>query len=118
MREEAGGWIYILASGRNGTLYTGSTRNLIARVARHRDGLGCEFTRKYGVTRLVWFEAHDSIAAAYHREQLIKRWRRAWKIALIEEKNPFWDDLFLPLSNHTLPGRRPRGSGAESRDPR
>lgn len=117
MREEVGGFVYILASARNGTLYTGSTRNLISRVTQHREGVWCTFTRKYGVTRLVWFEAHSSIAAAYRREQLIKRWRRDWKIGLIEEKNPYWEDLYLSLSNHTLPGRKPRESGAESRDP-
>lgn len=117
MREEVGGYVYILAGGRNGTLYTGSARNLISRVSQHREGLGCTFTRKYGATRLVWFETHDSIAAAYQREQLIKRWRRDWKIALIEKQNPHWSDLFAPLLQPALPGRRPRESGAESRDP-
>ena len=124
MREEVGGYVYILASGRNGTLYTGSARNLIVRVQQHREGVLPGFTRKYGVKRLVWFEAHSSIAAAYRREQSIKRWRRKWKITLIEEKNPHWQDLYPALSNHTLhpshplPGRMPREGGAESRDPR
>lgn len=121
MREEAGGFVYMLASKRNGTLYTGSARDLIVRVQQHREGALPGFTRKYDVKRLVWFEAHSSIAAAYRREQLIKRWRRDWKIALIEEKNPYWDDLFRVLSNHTLhpllPGRTPRESGVERRDP-
>lgn len=114
MREEVGGYVYILASGRNGTLYTGSTRELITRVRQHRDGVWCGFTRKYGVTRLMWFETHSEIAAAYRREQLIKRWRRDWKIALIEEKNPYWDDLYPALSNQTLPGRKPREGGASA----
>lgn len=98
MSAEAGGWVYILASQRNGTLYTGSARHLTGRVHEHREGLRPGFTRKYGVTRLVWFEAHDSVASAYKREQLIKRWRRDWKIALIEEKNPRWEDLYLSLA--------------------
>ncbi len=97
MRQEAGGWTYILASGRIGTLYTGSTRDLLRRAHEHREGLLPGFTSKYGVTRLVWFEAHDSVAAAYDREQKIKKWRRAWKIALIEEMNPHWEDLYPRL---------------------
>lgn len=103
MREEAGGWIYILASGRNGTLYTGSTRNLMRRVYEHREGLLPGFTRKYGVMRLVWFEGHDSVAAAYRREQLLKRWRRAWKIELIEKSNPQWRDLYEDLTSNLPP---------------
>lgn len=121
MREDVGGYVYILASRRNGTLYTGSARNLISRVQQHREGSYGGFTRKYGVTRLVWFETHSSIASAYRREQLIKRWKRVWKIASIEENNPHWDDLFGALSQQSfhpsLPGRRPREGGAESRDP-
>jgi putative endonuclease len=97
MRQEAGGWTYVLASGRIGTLYTGSTRDLLRRVHEHREGLLPGFTRKYGVTRLVWFEAHDGVAGAYAREQTIKKWRRAWKVALIEDKNPHWDDLYQSL---------------------
>ena len=116
MREEAGGWVYILASDRNGTLYTGSARNLAARVLQHREFLMPGFTRKYGVTRLVWFEAHDGVAAAYGREQSIKRWRRAWKIALIEAMNPQWVDLYDSITSNlvrptfvgrALPGRSP-----------
>ena len=94
MKEDAGGWIYILASDRNGTLYTGSTRELAKRVHEHREGLLAGFTRKYGVTKLVWFEAHESVAAAYKRETQIKRWRRAWKLELIEKSNPQWRDLY------------------------
>ena len=71
---DAGGWVYILASGRNGTLYTGSTRLLVRRIYEHREGLFCGFTRKHGVMQLVWFESHENIASAYTREQLIKRW--------------------------------------------
>ena len=97
MAAGVGGWAYILASQRNGTLYTGSARNLASRVYQHREGLS-GFTRKYGVTQLVWFEAHDSVASAYKREQLIKRWRRAWKLELIERMNPRWEDLYPSIA--------------------
>jgi putative endonuclease len=103
MREEARGWVYILASARFGTLYTGSTRDLVRRVYEHREGLLPGFTRKYGVTRLVWFEPHVAITDAYRREQLLKRWRRAWKIALIEEKNPYWEDMYPAIAGTAPP---------------
>jgi putative endonuclease len=102
MREEVGGFVYILASQRNGTLYTGSARDLIARVWQHREGLS-SFTRKYDVTRLVWYESHSSVAAAYRREQSIKRWRREWKLALIEQRNPRWRDLYDEITSNILP---------------
>ena len=80
------------------TLYTGSARNIVKRVHEHREALLPGFTRKYGVSRLVWFEGHDGVAAAQKREQQIKRWRRAWKIALIEEQNLHWQDLYPALA--------------------
>lgn len=101
--REAGGWVYVLASGRNGTLYTGSTRALARRVLEHREGVFCGFTRKYGVTRLVWFEAHEDIASAYAQEQRVKRWHRAWKLELIEKSNPQWRDLYGDLSSNIPP---------------
>ena len=101
--EEAGGWTYLLASVRNGALYCGSTRDLLRRVHEHREGLLPGFTRKYGVTMLVWFEAHESVVAAYAREQKIKRWRRAWKLALIEERNPQWRDLYSEIAGFGAP---------------
>lgn len=103
MREEAGGWVYILASARNGTLYTGSARDLAARVYQHREFLMGGFTRKYGVTRLVWFEAHDRVAAAYAREKSIKRWRRKWKLDLIEAMNRQWLDLYAWIAGGETP---------------
>ena len=103
MREEVGGFVYILASARNGTLYTGSARDLLRRMYEHREGVFHGFTRKYGVTRLVWFEAHESVAAAYRREQSIKRWRREWKLALIEKSNPQWRDLYDDVTSNILP---------------
>ncbi|MBI1252691.1 MAG: GIY-YIG nuclease family protein [Alphaproteobacteria bacterium] len=89
--------VYILASGRCGTLYTGVTSDLLRRVWEHREGIGSSFTRKYGVARLAWFEIHDWYDAARQREKQIKEWRRAWKLNLIERDNPNWDDLWFAL---------------------
>ena len=86
-------YVYILASKRNGTLYTGMTDNLIARAWRHREGLVPGFTCDYGVKSLVWFEVHDTRIGALTRERQIKKWNRAWKIDLIERDNPKWTDL-------------------------
>lgn len=96
--REFGGWVYILASKRNGTLYTGVTNDLLSRVAAHKEGVGSKFTRKYGVTWLVWFELHDRIESAIQRETSIKRWPRRWKLDLIEKDNPEWRDLFETLT--------------------
>ena len=90
-------FVYILASKKNGTLYTGSTDNLKARVWQHKDKTVKGFTSKYGVDRLVWFETHDSRAAALTRERQIKEWKRAWKLELIEKANPDWSDLYNEL---------------------
>ena len=84
---------YILASDRNGTLYVGVTNDLNRRVAEHRAGEGSKFVAKHGVTRLVWFEEHEDIELAILREKRIKRWARAWKLALVEAENPRWLDL-------------------------
>jgi putative endonuclease len=89
-----GYWVYMLASRRNGTLYVGVTRDLVRRVAEHREGVVPGFTAKYGVTRLVWFETHDSVEAAIRREKRLKKWPRAWKVALIESTNLKWRDLW------------------------
>ncbi len=85
--------VYMMASGRRGVLYVGVTSNLVSRAWQHREGELGGFTRKHGCKYLVWFESHDDIEAAIHREKLIKRWRRAWKIALVEARNPEWADL-------------------------
>jgi len=87
-------FVYIMASRRNGTLYLGVTTDLVRRVHRHRTGELGGFTARYGVHRLVWYEGHDDIAAAIQRETSLKRWRRAWKLALIERTNPEWRDLW------------------------
>lgn len=86
--------VYILASKRNGVLYTGVTSDLFDRVAIHKQDLIEGFTKKYGVHRLVYYEMHDTMDEAILRETRIKKWKRAWKVRLIHEMNPEWDDLF------------------------
>ena len=86
--------VYILASHRNGTLYVGVTSNLVQRIWQHKNNLAEGFTKKYDVHTLVWFEPHETMESAIRREKAIKGWRRAWKIALIEEKNSQWCDLY------------------------
>lgn len=91
-------WVYILASRIGGTLYIGVTSQLLGRVWQHREGVVAGFTRRYGVHRLVWFEEHGTAEFAIRREKQLKEWRRAWKIRLIEETNPDWDDLWPGLT--------------------
>ncbi|MEL6828444.1 MAG: GIY-YIG nuclease family protein [Pseudomonadota bacterium] len=90
-------FVYILASKRNGTLYTGITNDLSRRVWEHKNGYAKGFADKYGVKTLVWFEHHFDVGAAISREKRIKHWRRAWKLELIEASNPNWDDLYPSL---------------------
>ena len=92
--KERRSYVYILASRRNGTLYTGVTTDLLRRVHEHREGAILGFTQRYGVETLVWYEAHGDVVEAIAREKTIKRWRRAWKLALIEAMNPDWLDLW------------------------
>jgi putative endonuclease len=92
-----GYFVYMLASQRNGTLYTGVTSDLARRVSEHKQDLTPGFTERYGVKTLVWWEAHDDIEQAIVREKRIKRWRRPWKLALIEAVNPQWRDLYSDL---------------------
>ena len=89
--------VYILASERNGTLYTGVTSNLVGRTWQHREHVVDGFTKKYEVTMLVWFEMHDDMESAILREKQIKAWKREWKIRLIEESNPYWNDLWAQI---------------------
>lgn len=86
--------VYILASGRNGTLYTGVTSNLVQRVWQHRKGFVDGFTSRHNVHVLVWYEFHGTMESAITREKRIKKWRRAWKINLVEAMNSQWDDLY------------------------
>ena len=91
------GYVYIMASRRNGTLYLGVTSDLPGRVHQHRNGLIAGFTRQYGCKILVWYEAHDDIQDARLRELQMKKWKRQWKLRVIEEMNPDWADLYDSL---------------------
>ncbi len=91
-------YVYILASKERGTLYVGVTNDLLRRVYEHKEGLAEGFTKRHGVKRLVYFETHDSIEAAIAREKHLKRWRRDWKVELIERDNPRWADLYKTLT--------------------
>jgi putative endonuclease len=86
--------VYILASQRNGTLYVGVTSHLVQRIWQHKNDLVEGFTEKYGVHRLVYFELLDDMLGAITREKQLKKWNRAWKLALIEKQNPRWQDLW------------------------
>ena len=91
-------FVYILASRPNGTLYTGMTDDLVKRVWQHRNEIVPSFTERYGVKTLVWYEAHSSRESAFMRERQIKKWDRAWKLALIEQDNPQWRDLWTEIA--------------------
>ncbi len=86
--------VYILASERNGTLYIGVTSNLPQRIWQHREGLVEGFTKRYSVKMLVWYEMHESMESAIMREKALKKWRREWKLELIEQSNAQWRDLW------------------------
>ena len=86
--------VYILASGRNGTLYIGVTSSLEDRVSLHKQDLVEGFAKRYGVHHLVYYEMHTTMPEAIRREKQLKKWNRAWKIRLIEQMNPEWVDLF------------------------
>ncbi|MGH0001677.1 GIY-YIG nuclease family protein [Pseudovibrio ascidiaceicola] len=92
-------FMYILASKPRGTLYTGVTNDLARRVYEHKSKVGCRFTAKYDVSKLVYFEQFRDVNDAIRREKQVKRWRRVWKIDAIEGLNPKWDDLYLRF-NH------------------
>ena len=91
------GFVHILTNKPYGTLYMGVTSNLHGRLFQHRNGTASAFTKRYGLTRLVWYEVHDLVAAAIARETTIKRWKRDWKIELIEQLNPKWEDIAYTL---------------------
>ena len=90
-------FVYILSNKRNGTLYTGITADLIKRVYQHKSDLVEGFSKKYGVHDLVYYEMYDDITDAIAREKCIKKWRRQWKLNLIEGMNPQWNDLYESL---------------------
>ncbi len=87
-------YVYILASKRNGTLYIGITSDIVKRVWQHKNGIGEGFTEKYGIKNLVYYEIHRDAENAIKREKQLKKWRRAWKLELIEKNNAQWRDLY------------------------
>jgi len=89
----------MLASKRNGTVYIGVTSNLVKRIYEHKNNAVEGFTKKYRVHSLVWFEAHENMESAIVREKKMKKWNRSWKLRLIEEFNPDWEDLFPTIMN-------------------
>ena len=89
--------VYILASKRNGTLYTGVTSDLIKRIWEHKNDVVAGFSKKYAVHNLVWYEMHVTMDTAIQREKAIKNWKREWKLKTIEEMNPQWQDLYSDL---------------------
>lgn len=93
-------FVYILASKRNGTLYTGVSNNILRRVIEHKRKLVKGFTEKYNVDKLVWYEQTSDIRIAIQREKQIKKWLRKWKLELIEETNPDWKDLFYEIGGN------------------
>ena len=94
---ERQGFVYIMASRRNGTIYIGVTSDLAGRAYQHRNGLVDGFTKKYGCKLLVWYEVHESLDSARLRELQMKKWNRQWKLREIEGMNPEWNDLFDTL---------------------
>jgi putative endonuclease len=102
--------VYMLASRRNGTLYTGVTSDLVKRIWEHRNDIVEGFTKRYGVHSLVYFELHDDMPEAIRREKQIKKWNRAWKIELIERTNPQWQDLWGSLTEGEEIDSRMRGN--------
>ncbi|MES2001186.1 MAG: GIY-YIG nuclease family protein [Pseudomonadota bacterium] len=88
------GYVYIMANQKNGTMYVGATSDLVKRIWEHRDNVVPGFTRRYGCNLPVWFEVHDDVEEARRRELQLKKWKRAWKIRVIEEANFDWADLY------------------------
>lgn len=92
------GYVYIMANARDGVIYIGVTSDLARRIYEHREGLIAGFTKRYGLKTLVYYEVHDSMAAAIQREKTLKHWSRAWKVRLIYKSNPEWIDLYPVLN--------------------
>jgi putative endonuclease len=94
----SGGWVYIMSNKPNGTLYVGVTSDLVRRAWEHREGIIEGFSKRYGLKRLVYVEPHDDIRTAIQREKNLKHWPREWKVKLIVDANPSWDDLYDQLA--------------------
>jgi putative endonuclease len=95
--------VYMMASGQHGTIYIGVSGQFIRRVQQHREGVYQGFTSRYGVKRLVWFEMYEGVVEAIQREKSLKKYRREWKVNLIERQNPLWQDLYPALVRETGP---------------
>ena len=106
--------VYLLARASHSTFYTGVTSNLLQRIHQHRTGATGGFTAKYGIKRLVWFEAHETMDAAIHREKQIKRWLRQYKYDLVAVANPTWRDLAEDLGFEPLPLREAKADPGSS----
>lgn len=91
---KSGGYVYIIASGKNGTLYIGSTTDLVGRISQHKNKEIHGFTSQYNVDKLVYYEWHENFTDMVIRERQMKEWKRYWKIKLLEKDNPNWDDLY------------------------
>jgi len=91
-------YVYIICNKRNGTLYTGVTSDLIKRVYEHKHKLVEGFAKQHAIDKLVWYEPHEDIHAAINREKLIKKWKREWKLELVDKSNPRWNDLYDNLT--------------------
>ncbi len=102
-------YVYILTDDRNKIFYTGLTDHLLRRNAEHKNGVYDSFTRKYRVHKLVYYEMYMNFTEAAHREKIIKKWKRAFKIDAIEKNNPFWDDLFQHLNQVSQTPQQVRG---------
>jgi putative endonuclease len=92
-------YVYILASRKDGATYIGVTNDIVRRIHEHRTKAVPGFTSRYNITRLVWFEIYDDPISAISREKELKKWKRSWKVQLIEAHNPLWDDLYESISN-------------------
>ena len=90
--------VYILASKRNGTLYIGVTSDLAKRIGQHKNDVVDGFTKRYSVHQLVWYELHETMESAIEREKALKNWKRVWKLELIENSNPSWQDLYETIA--------------------
>ena len=90
-------YVYLLASKKHGTLYLGVTNDLVRRVYEHRTKAARGFSSQYNITRLVWFEIYDDPISAISREKQLKKWKRNWKVQLIEARNPKWEDLYQSI---------------------
>ncbi len=94
-----GGWVYIMTNKPRGVLYIGVAADLASRIFQHRENIGSDFCRRYGLERLVWNERHERIEDAIAREKRLKKWRREWKLRLVEDINPDWRDLYETLQH-------------------